>query len=145
MGPGLEDDIEKSICVALAVVPRTFRNGFGGKGAHRRRMPHATMEMAVIVARFIGRTYTFYDGNEVIEKSDMEIFLAAELTAVPDDLAKTYANKLTLYSEPARNEIAARLTAVLTGKWQWVYKPSEFINLRPMFSLLRNNPKGSNE
>lgn len=133
MGPGLEDNIEKSICVALAVVPRTFRNGFGGTGVHRRRMPHATMEVAVIVARFLGRTYTFYNGTKVIEKSDVEIFLAGELTAVPDDLAKTYANKLTLYSEPARNEIAARLAKALSDKWRWTYKPSDAINLKPMF------------
>lgn len=133
MNPALDDDIEKSIAVGLAVVPRTFRNGFGGTGVRRRRMPHATMEVAVIVSRYLGRTYTFYEGDRKIETGEVESYIAEALTAVPDDLAKSYADKLTLYSEPARNEIAARLTTALTGKWRWVYKPSDFIHLKPMF------------
>ena len=133
MDPALDNDIEKGIAVALAVVPRTFRNGFGGTGVQRRRMPHATMEVAVVVARYLGHTYTFYEGDRKIETGEVESFIAEVLTAVPDDLAKTYANKLTLYAEPARNEIAARLARALNNKWRWTYKPSDAIHLKPMF------------
>lgn len=133
MDPAADDDIEKAIAVALAVVPRTFRNGFGGKGVRRRREATATKEVAVVVTRYLGHTYTFYEEESAVEKSDVERFLAGELTAVPDDLAKTYADKLTLYSEPARNEIAARLAKALTDKWQRTYKPSDAIKLKPMF------------
>lgn len=133
MDPALDDDIERAIAVALAVVPRTFRNGFGGTGVRRRRMPHATREVAVVVTRYLSHTYTFYDGVQVIGKSDVEAFLAGELTAVPDDLAKTYADKLTLYSEPARNEIAGLLAKALTDKWRWTYEPAAAIHLKPMF------------
>ncbi|CDN93464.1 hypothetical protein [Agrobacterium tumefaciens] len=133
MDPAADDDIEKAIAVALAVVPRTFRNGFGGKGVRRRREPTATKEVAVVVTRYLGHTYTFFEDDRKVEKSDVESFLAAELTAVPDDLAKTFADKLTLYSEPARNEIAARLAMAISDKWRWTYKPSDAIYLKPMF------------
>ncbi|MCZ7886062.1 hypothetical protein [Agrobacterium salinitolerans] len=133
MDPATDDNIKKDIAVALAVVPRTFRNGFGGKGVRRRREPTATKEVAVVVARYLGHTYTFYKDDSAVEKSDVESFLADALTAVPDDLAKTFADKLTLYSEPARNEIAAQLAKALSDKWQWTYKPSDAINLKPMF------------
>jgi hypothetical protein len=63
MDPATDDDIEKAIAVALAVVPRTFRNGFGGKGVRRRREANATKEVAVVLARYLGRTYTFYEGR----------------------------------------------------------------------------------
>lgn len=132
MDPVADDDIEKAIAVALAVVPRTFRNGFGGKGVRRRREANATKEVAVVLTRYLGRTYTFFEGDRKIETGDVESFIAGALMAVPDDLAKSYADKLTLYSEPARDEIAARLTTALAGKWRWVYKPSDFINLKPM-------------
>ncbi|OCJ64028.1 hypothetical protein A6U96_09505 [Agrobacterium tumefaciens] len=133
MDPAADDDIEKAIAVALAVVPRTFRNGFGGKGVRRRREPVATKEVAVVVARYLGHNYTFYEDDNAVEKSEVESFLAEALTAVPDDLAKTFADKLTLYSEPARNEIAARLAKALADKWWWTYKPSDAIHLKPMF------------
>ncbi|MGK9039239.1 hypothetical protein KXS05_02625 [Rhizobium sp. SA279] len=133
MRPGLEDNIEKDLCVALAVVPRTFRNGFGGKGVRRRREANATMEVAVVLARYLGHTNTFFEGDRKVEKSEVERFLADELTAVPDDLARTYADKLTLCSEPARNEIAARLAKALSEKWRRTYKPSDAIHLKPMF------------
>ncbi len=136
MDPALDNDIEKGIAVALAVVPRTFRNGFGGTGVQRRRMPHATKEVAVVVARYLGHTYTFYEGDRKIETCEVESFIAEVLMAVPDDLAKTYANKLTLYAEPARNEIAACLANALTEKWRRTYKPSDAIHLRPMFSKI---------
>jgi hypothetical protein len=84
-------------------------------------------------------------GDGQIERGNVESFIAEALTAVPDDLAKSYADKLALYSEPARSEIAARLTTALKERWLWVYKPSDFINLRPMFSALTNDPKGSKE
>ncbi|MGV2066366.1 hypothetical protein [Agrobacterium sp. 22-226-1] len=133
MDPAADDDIEKAIAVALAVVPRTFRNGFGGKGVRRRREPTATKEVSAVVTRYLGHTYTFYENDKKVEKSDVEAFLAAELTAVPDDLAKTFADKLTLYSEPARKEIAARLAKAISDKWRWTYKPSDAIHLKPMF------------
>jgi hypothetical protein len=133
MGPALEDNIEKDLCIALAVVPKTFRNGFGGKGLRRCREANATREVAVVLARYLGHTYTFYEDDRKVEKSDVESFLTAELTAAPDDLAKTYADKLTLYSEPARDDIAARLAKALTGKWRRTYKPSDAIHLKPMF------------
>ncbi|MGN7711018.1 hypothetical protein [Agrobacterium tumefaciens] len=133
MDPAADDDIEKAIAVALAVVPRTFRNGFGGKGVRRRREPTATKEVAVVVTRYLGHTYTFYEDGRTVEKSDVESFLAEALTAVPDDLANTFADKLTLYSEPARKEIAALLARALNKKWRWTYKPSDAIHLKPMF------------
>ncbi len=136
MDPALDNEIEKAIAVALAVVPRTFRNGFGGTGVHRRRMPHATREVAVIVARYLGHTYTFYEEGKKVETTEVEDYIAETLTAVPDETAKTYANKLTLYSEPARNEISALLANALTEKWQRTYKPSDAIHLRPMFSKI---------
>ncbi|MCZ4072709.1 hypothetical protein [Agrobacterium sp. LMR679] len=131
--PDRPEDIDKAICVALAVVPRTFKNGFGGAGVRRRREATATMEVAVIVARYLGHTYTFYEEAQAVEKNDVETFLAEALTAVPDELAKTYANKLTLYSEPARNEIAKRLAGALTDKWRWTYQPAAAATLKPMF------------
>lgn len=133
MGPGLVDNIEQDLSVALAVVPRTFKNGFGGKGVRRRREANATTEVAVVLARYLGHTNTFFEDDRKIEKSEVERFLAAELMALPDDLARTYADKLTLYSEPARKEIAARLAKALTGKWRRTYKPSDAIHLKPMF------------
>lgn len=133
MDPAADDDIEKAISVALAVVPRTFRNGFGGKGVRRRREPTATKEVSVVVTRYLGHTYTFYEGDNRVEQSEVEAFLTAELMAVPDDLAKTFADKLTLYSEPARKEIAAHLARALNEKWRWTYKPSDAIHLKPMF------------
>ncbi|TRA97054.1 MULTISPECIES: hypothetical protein [Agrobacterium] len=133
MDPATDDNIEKALRVALAVVPRTFRNGFGGKGVRRRREATATFEVAVVLTRYLGHTYTFYENDRKVEKSDVEAFLADELTAVPDDLAKTFADKLTLYSEPARNEIAARLAKAISDKWRWTYKPSDAIHLKPMF------------
>ncbi|WCA60246.1 hypothetical protein G6M16_006950 [Agrobacterium tumefaciens] len=133
MDPAFDDNIEKDLCVALAVVPRTFRNGFGGKGVRRRREATATFEVAVVLTRYLGHTYTFHEGEGNVEKSEVERFLAAALTAVPDDLARTYADKLTLYSEPARNEIAALLARALSQKWRWTYKPSDAIKLKPMF------------
>ncbi|MCZ7858545.1 hypothetical protein ACQZ46_11405 [Agrobacterium salinitolerans] len=133
MDPVADDDIEKAIAVALAVVPRTFRNGFGGKGVRRRREPTATKEVSVVVTRYLSHTYTFYEDDRKVEKDNVETFLAVELTAIPDDLAKTFADKLTLNSEPARNEIAARLAGALVAKWRWAYKPSDAIHLKPMF------------
>lgn len=127
------DDLEKDIAVALAVVPRTFRNGFGGTGVRRRRMPHATREVAVVVARYLGHTYTFFDEGRKVEKTEVEEFIAETLTAVPDETAKTFANKLTLYSEPARNEIAATTAKALDDKWRWTYEPADAVNLKPMF------------
>lgn len=133
MDPAADDDIERAIAVALAVVPRTFRNGFGGKGVRRRREPTAAREVSIVVTRYLSHTYTFYEEDRKVEKSDVEGFLAAELTAVPDDLAKTFADKLTLHSEPARDEIATLLAKALLDKWRWTYKPANAIHLKPMF------------
>jgi len=127
------NDLENDVAVALAVVPRTFRNGFGGTGVRRRRMPHATREVAVVVARYLGHTYTFFDEGRKVEKTEVEEFIAETLTAVPDETAKTYANKLTLYSEPARNEIAATTAKALDDRWRRTYEPADAINLKPMF------------
>lgn len=127
------DDLDKAIAVALAVVPRTFRNGFGGTGVRRRRMPHATREVAVVVTRYLGHTYTFFEEGRKVEANEVEEFIAESLTAVPDDTAKSYANKLMLYSEPARNEIAATTAKALDDKWRWTYEPADAVNLKPMF------------
>ncbi|CUX57263.1 conserved hypothetical protein [Agrobacterium sp. NCPPB 925] len=72
----------------MAVVPRTFRNGLGGKGVRHRREPTATKEVAIVVTRYLGHTYTFYEDASAVEKRDVESFLAEALTAVPDDLAR---------------------------------------------------------
>ncbi|MDH7802220.1 hypothetical protein P3T31_002271 [Rhizobium sp. AN70] len=62
------DDLGAAISIALAVVPRTFRNGFGGTGVRRRREANATREVAVVVARYLGHTYTFYEEDKKVEK-----------------------------------------------------------------------------
>ena len=127
------DDLDKAIAVALAVVPRTLRNGFGGTGVRRRRMPHATREVAVVVTRYLGHTYTFFEEGRKVDVNEVEEFIAETLTAVPDDTAKSYANKLMLYSEPARNDIAATTAKALDDKWRWTYEPADAVNLKPMF------------
>ncbi|WP_374638652.1 hypothetical protein [Agrobacterium salinitolerans] len=127
------DDLEKAIAIALAVVPRTFRNGFGGTGVRRRREASATREVAVVVARYLGHTYTFYEQDKKVAQTEIEDFLANTLTTVPDETAKTYAHKLTFYSEPARNEIAAWTAKALDDKWRRTYEPAAALQLKPMF------------
>ncbi|RRN67659.1 hypothetical protein [Agrobacterium deltaense] len=127
------DELEKAIAIALAVVAGTFRNGFGGTGVRRRREPGATKEVAFVITRYLGHTYSFYDADKKVTQTELEDFLAETLARVPDETAKNYANKLTHYSDPAKNEIAAMTAKALDGRWRWTYEPAAALQLKPMF------------
>ncbi len=65
--------------------------------------------------------------------TEVEDFIVETLTAVPDETAKKYAHKLTLYSESARNEIATKTAKALDDKRRWTYEPSATLKLKRMF------------
>lgn len=119
------DDIEKQIRICLCIQRRPTRNALAGRGTKKNaRNDRTTRMFAETIATHIGRAYHFHDKERRVEVDQITDLIFEVLRAMPDEILKQYADKISLNSEPAVDEIAGQIHQVLAQTWAISYHPS---------------------
>lgn len=118
------DDIEKQIRIYLTVQRRPARNSLAGRGTKKNaRNDTRTKMFAETIAGNIGRTYHFHDKDGRVETDKIAQLIFEVLRAMPDEILKLYADKLSINSDPALAEMAAEIHQALARQWAISYHP----------------------
>lgn len=119
------DDIEKQIRICLCIQRRPTRNALAGKGTKKyARNDRTTRMFAETIAGNIDRTYHFHDKDGRVETDKVAQLIFEVLRAMPDEILKLYADKLSINSDPALAEMAAEIHQAIAGQWAISYHPS---------------------
>ncbi|MDQ0454729.1 hypothetical protein [Rhizobium paknamense] len=124
------EDLDASLRLSLALLPKPMKNQYAGKGVSRRRETSAARMLADRVAEHLMINWRFHSPEGEVTKTEVSAAILEVFLAAPDDIAKTFANKLPPLAEPGLLQIAADIGAVLKVRWRAEYFVPRYLGFK---------------